>query len=340
MLLLLFVCLFICFSSKKGVQILYTKHVLYCILFNRLKDSERHPIMEPSLLLKRISPGLITFILYTSVCFKFTLGVVPPQIPKTVTQFTAPDSNRLQRITVHKTTKDVYIGAQNMVYQLDDSLNLQSEQNWLTAGVEGTQCPPDNTNCESETNDNKILLIDYDNEFLLSCGSSHYGTCVLHGLDSVANVQGRINSNLANDSIAVGETVVAYFAPFRPDGMAYNALYVASTYEDDLPSSSIIQHAVATKMLSQMDDDQWNLKLAYEKAALGQFTYTDLRNDDVKQNFKIKYIHGFSIPAETQDPGFSYFLTVQRKDINQNDYTTSIARVCQEDKGKCRLLFF
>ncbi|XP_072027469.1 hepatocyte growth factor receptor-like [Amphiura filiformis] len=288
--------------------------------------------MKSSLLKK--SPSLVTFVTFI-LCMnhlvQLTLSVVPPQIvPNTVTQFSISDSNKLQHIAVHENTKNVYIGAQNMVYQLDENLNLDSQQNWMTAGVQTTQCPPEN--CEPETNDNKVLLIDYENEFLLSCGSLHDGTCVLHGLDSVSNVQGRINSNLANDSIAVGETVVAYFGQFRTDDISYNALYVASTYEDNPPSNSIIQHAVATKRLSQTNDGQWQLKLAYEDATLTRFTYTDLLNDEIKRNFKIKYIDGFSIPDDL-GPGFSYFLTVQREDIDQPRYITKIARICQEDKG-------
>ena len=281
---------------------------------------------------------LAIFIFFTCQLFQITFSVVPSQVPKTVTQFSVSDNNKLQHIAVHQDTGEVYLGAHNMIYKLDDNLTLQSKQNWLTAGMQGTTpCPPENVNCNTETNDNKVLLIDYENNFLLSCGNAHYGTCVLHGLDSVTNVEGRIASNLANDSIAVGESVVAYFGQFQNSG-SFSALYVASTFEDNPPSTSIIQHAVVTKRLRQTDDGQWHLKLAYQDATLGRFTYTDLRNDEIRRDFKIKYVYGFSIPGDDRaafgDTGFSYFLTVQREDVDQNDYVTKIARVCQEDKGK------
>ena len=223
-----------------------------------------------------------------------------------------------------------------MVYKLDTDLNFQSQANWLTAGFESTPCPPENENCDlddddsTEMNNNKVLLVDYENDQLLSCGSSHFGTCVLHSLDSVKDIEARIN-----DSIAIGETVVAHFGTFRPDGRSFPALYVASTYEDNPPSPSMKQHAVATKKLTKSANGQWQMKLAYENSAYGRYTYIDLRNQEVKQNFKIKYVYGFSVD-DAAGLGYSYFLTVQRDRVDSQNhrYVSKMVRICQEDKGK------
>ncbi len=87
------------------------------------------------------------------------------------------DHNRLQHIVVHNDST-VYVGGVNILYQLSSELELQVT---VETGPEEDSCP--SVDCYDvipktlTDNVNKALVIDYENERLIACGTLYQGTC-------------------------------------------------------------------------------------------------------------------------------------------------------------------
>lgn len=232
-----------------------------------------------------------------------------------------------QKVTVSIGGGDVFLGATNHIYQLTSDLQILDEQSSLifTSSLDCSGEPP----ClyPSEINNkNSVLLIDYDKEFLIACGTAFNGTCVLHNLDRISRVVSRVNNpkKVELNSLGLGRTVVTFLGNVpRSEEQGY---YIGATFDDSQPYDGIHQHAVSTKKLVQSEEGEWTFEYGFENPSLLRYTYIDIL-EDFRTNFKVDYIYGFNLG------NFSYFLTVQREDIYSQNYVTRIIRICTQDKS-------
>ncbi|XP_077979883.1 hepatocyte growth factor receptor-like isoform X1 [Glandiceps talaboti] len=244
-----------------------------------------------------------------------------------VDNFTTPEGWEFQHLAVHKENGQVYIGATNYIYHLSADLELKLEH---VAGpaIDNPRCLPEG-DCDYYKgqihNVNKILLIHYEMNRLITCGDAYQGTCQLHFLHKISPAEGRIydESNIENDFVATSGSTVAFMAPAPPDNQL--AMYVGATYNANRPSNLAIQHAVSSKRIA-FTFGQYGFLLAYEVEDPSRHTFIDVRNN-YKESYKIKYIYGFT------SGDFSYFVTVQRKSVQEESYHSRIIRICNQDKG-------
>ncbi|XP_033114548.1 hepatocyte growth factor receptor-like isoform X3 [Anneissia japonica] len=256
---------------------------------------------------------------------------VPSVYSRNITAFTTREGD-LNHIVIHNVTGRIYVGAVNGIFQLNS--NMQFEFEYKTGPqLENVQCLPE-SDCEyfhaSRDNVNKILLIDYEKEFLLACGSAIQGTCTIHSLDMINPIEDHIYSeyNIEYDFVATEGSVVAFFAPAPPNPLAQEfglGLYIGATRQTHRPVDYITQKAVSTKRL-HLTNGRYNFQYAYYDANVSIHTYIDFLSN-YRDTYKINYVHGFS------HDGFSYFLTVQRIIAGSAQYETRIVRICQKDKG-------
>lgn len=241
----------------------------------------------------------------------------------------------LQHMIVNEETGDLYLGGINFIYHLTSNLSLVDEQSSLTADI-ANFCPSGDSGCilppDWGENENKVLLIDKDNDFLIACGSAFNGTCVLHHLNSITTVQSRVHDLVHHEeaSLGIGDSVVAFYGPstVNTDGQQAmdTALFVGASFNPLFNDTLIRQHAVSTKLLLQRNS-RWTFDLAYQELRFGRYTYIDVR-DEHAHNYPIKYINGFTFE------GFSYFTTVQKEDVDSENYHSRLVRICNKDSGR------
>ncbi|XP_030856331.1 hepatocyte growth factor receptor [Strongylocentrotus purpuratus] len=240
----------------------------------------------------------------------------------------------LQHMIVNKETGDLYLGGINFIYHLTSNLSLVDEQSSLTADITNF-CSSGDSGCilppEWGENENKVLLIDEDNDFLIACGSAFNGTCVLHHLNSITTVQSRVHDLVHHEeaSLGIGDSVVAFYGPstVNTDGQQAmgTALFVGASFNPLFNDTLIRQHAVSTKLLLQRNS-RWTFDLAYQELRFGRYTYIDVREEHA-HNYPIKYINGFTFE------GFSYLTTVQKEDVDSENYHSRLVRICNKDSA-------
>ncbi|XP_071961209.1 hepatocyte growth factor receptor-like [Antedon mediterranea] len=271
--------------------------------------------------LKKLNMLFVTLLICASV---------PSVYSRNIIAFTTREGD-LNHIIVHNQTGRVYVGAVNGIFQLSN--NMQFEFEYKTGPqLENVKCLPEKE-CSyfeaAKENINKILLIDYEKQFLLECGSAIQGTCKIHSLTMINPIEDHIYSsdNIEYDFVATEGSVVAFFGPAPPNQEQDSSLglYVGATRQTERPDEYITQKAVSTKRL-HLTNGRYNFQYAYYDDSSMVHSYIDLL-PTYADEYKINYVHGFS------HDGFSYFLTVQRRAVDSNSYETRIVRICQNDRG-------
>ncbi|XP_038073903.1 hepatocyte growth factor receptor-like isoform X2 [Patiria miniata] len=245
--------------------------------------------------------------------------------------FSTPDTD-LQNFVVRRDNGEIYLGGTNKLYYLSSELDKLSEVDTRLEGM--THFCPTVNNCPHGDNVNRLLEVDYENNLIVSCGSAFAGTCTLHHLSNFTSIAGwpalafQTDGTLTEDSLALGDTVVGFYAPFQVgnDGPETQALYVGATYNNDLQYRNVTQHAATAKKLEETNPGEWHFSFAYRDSTYHRNTFIDVR-PEYRNNYKIKYISGFN------SGGFNYFTTVQREDIDSSRYHSRIVRICTKDKS-------
>ena len=234
------------------------------------------------------------------------------------------DLTTFQQVKVDPTTGNVFVAGTNKLYKLDEHMNFLD---LVKTGPVQESAPCEDPNCIDnlvETdNEAKVLEVDPTSGSLVFCGSTNLGICsVLPMLD----LQGFQQLNKSNGLNFIGgkSDVFAFFGNGGSVENSIPTLYSANTY-DGRPSY-YTQRALAAKRLERKNG-KFNFEYLFESGQTGAFTAIDF--DPVhKKDYIVKYIYGF------EHKGFTYFLTVQRRDIYENSkYTTKLVRVCQNDIG-------
>lgn len=266
-------------------------------------------------------------------------------------QILASFSTPNQAINITHVTYDplhdtLYLGATNVIYQLNGS-DLSEQFQSITGPVFDnplcgiTDCSGYEDYMKPTQNVNKILVIDYQNRKLLSCGSTKQGACRRYQLNNIAHREDLISMAVAaNDD---NSSTYAFVAPARytydpsssPTKQAgaqqqqlqqqQQVLYVAATYTKVGQSRDLSVPAIGTRTL----DDGPNLLKLYENSFLDS-ARIDI-NSHLRDYFLVNYLYGFA------SSNYIYFITVQKKatsrDYEELGYHTRIARICITDSS-------
>ncbi|EDV24780.1 uncharacterized protein TRIADDRAFT_56941 [Trichoplax adhaerens] len=229
-------------------------------------------------------------------------------------------SDNIQHVVIHQVNGDVYVGATNTIVKLTANLTWQSNS---TTGpqMDNPLCLPD-TNCNHPRkltdNINKLLLINYQGNSLITCGSVFLGRCQLRDLKTLANRQEPTISVASNDPNAT----TYGFIGAGPDHE--NVLYVGATHTQHGGGDWYkVVLAVSTRRLKHISVTEVALSV-YDNTN-SQFNYDD-------PNYYIDYHYGFISGS------YSYFLTVQKgvvingfNSVIDQRYESRVVRLCSAD---------
>lgn len=228
-------------------------------------------------------------------------------------------NNEFMHMTINDYTGQIYVGAVNRIYQLSPTLQLETFAE-MGPQLDSPMCPVTRLCPASQKQPtnyyNKALVIDYPQSKLISCGSLFQGICSVHKLDNVS-----IFSTPANVSVAANNataSTVAFIAPGPPKLSRMHVLYVGVSYTSNGPYRSDLP-PVSSRSLDSNS--------MFSIAATGVTAGTRLLvNSLARSRYPIHYVYGFVAK------GFSYFLTVQKKFVDQpQPFVSKLVRVCQKD---------
>lgn len=271
-----------------------------------------------------------------------TASLSQDKLPPLQASFSTPNqATNITHVTYDPLYDTVYLGATDSIYQLNGS-DLSEQHHQSTGPVLDnpscgiSQCLGYEDHMKITHNVNKVLVIDYQHQKLLSCGSTRQGACRRYQLNNIAHQEDLIPMAVAaNDD---NSSTYAFIAPARytfdpttasPVGENTNkqlqqqVLYVAATYTKVGQSRDLLVPAIASRTL----DDGPNLLKLYENSFLDS-ARIDI-NSHLRDYFLVNYLYGFA------SSNYIYFVTVQKKatsrDYEELGYHTRLARVCITD---------
>ncbi|XP_064632633.1 plexin-A2-like isoform X2 [Lineus longissimus] len=198
----------------------------------------------------------------------------------------------------------VYLGCTNKLYQLTGDLDFVFD-NVTGPGK------------ENKGNENKALLVFNEGDSLITCGTSHSGTCEIRSLSNISIATAYRNPTDAGVFYGSQTQAFAFLAPAGPftdsgSESKQMAMYVGTSSSEGRPPPLISTRKLQMKPFE-----------VYVKSSL-QATEAVLESDK-KGDFYVEYVSGFS------HEGFSYFLTVQLVLPEKIRNESRIVRICQKD---------
>lgn len=261
-------------------------------------------------------------------------------------QLEFPHSNRtslvLNHLVLDHRTGTLYVGAVNKLFQLNGELEVMEEVTTgprldhvrCTTAFGEASCGDGGTVWYSavETNNaNKVLVLDYENNRLITCGTIFQGTCQARPVTNLSfalEPEGRGNTDYFIAANNVNQSTVAFIGP-GPDDQ--NVLYVASTYTGT--TQSTVRQAVPA-VSSRIITGSNLFRFTYFDGLTGG-TAIHLRREAVEK-YQISYIAGF-----TAD-NYSYFLTNQPESFSlentgtppliSENHVSKLIQVCNRDR--------
>ncbi|XP_065576884.1 plexin-A4-like isoform X2 [Artemia franciscana] len=234
-----------------------------------------------------------------------------------VSVFHDPSVIKLNHLTVDKESGNIYIGGVNRLYQLNE--NLETTTKVVTGPKEDSpdcssrECPQ-NVEKRLTDNYNKVLVIDENENRLITCGSLFQGICSIRNLRNISEEYAEVREAVvANNSTA---STVAFIAP---GPSASNVLYVGVTYTGNSHYYRSEVPAVSSRSLNRNELFQ----IAKTEVTTGTRIFVNSLSREI---YPINYIFGFS------SGGFSYFLTTQKKSTHNNMWISKLVRICHEDR--------
>ncbi len=214
--------------------------------------------------------------------------------------FSINPSSEFTHFASHSETGTVYLGANDALYQLDNNFVKQKMNNTKVECGESVQICP---------NYNKILLVDYTHDKLITCGSEDQGMCQTRNLSDINHVFHARSWPVATSGKSSTEAIIA------PGHEGDDVLYVSAAYD----KTRINDVALLSRRRLDTIQDDLSFRLAF---ASGQIEF-------VGDDFTITYAGAFHWE------GFTYFVTSQAKDSNVEEsetYVSKINRVCHSTK--------
>ena len=180
------------------------------------------------------------------------LGVTPSPKESQKTNYTIFEERNtdlyFSHLTVNTYTGQVYVGAVNRIYQLSNQLAVEAVA--IMGPEEDSADCPVTRNCPNvvkkpTTYYNKVLVIDYVQSRLLTCGSLFQGVCAVHKLDNVSSFDSSASESVAANNATA--STVAFIAP-GPTKSPKHVLYVGVSYTANGPYRSDVP-AVSSRSL-------------------------------------------------------------------------------------------
>ena len=209
-------------------------------------------------------------------------------------KFDSPQiQSKFNHFAVNNLNNSVYIGAEGALYRLTTSLEQAQ-----VASVPCQECQ----SCAECINYNKVLLIDYGNENLITCGSENDGTCQTRNLNDITNVRNTDNPVTSVRNTSTEAIIVS------------DSLYVAATFDRE-------RERIPPISARTLDDDDPFMIDSKRKVIFSEDTYRT-------NPFIINYVESFFWNE------FVYFISYQRVDFNDDpfdrNYVSKMSRVCVE----------
>uniref|UniRef100_T1JKQ6 Sema domain-containing protein n=1 Tax=Strigamia maritima TaxID=126957 RepID=T1JKQ6_STRMM len=256
-----------------------------------------------------------------AVTVLFLLVTTVHQVSASVVNFTRSETetSKFNRLTIDRNSGRVFVGAVNWIYQLLPNLQLEVAER--TGPQEDSPDCPVTRECPSIVTKptdsiNKVLVIDYIQGRLITCGSLFQGLCFIRKLSNIS-----ITDPLVNEPVAANNntaSTVAFIAPGPPNPPTTHVLYVGVSYTGNGPYRTDVP-AVCSRSLEP------GKMLSIAAASVTTATRI-LVNTLARERYPINYIYGF------HSRGFSYFLTTQKRSIeNQYPFVSKLIRICHKD---------
>ena len=222
----------------------------------------------------------------------------------TVASFQNPDSSSpFSHFAIHNYMGNVYIGAKDALYQLEKDFTRK-----YVVSTEA-ECEDPNRLCP---NYNKILLIDYENERLIECGSENRGICNARNLTDVNSVIQVGSSGVTAPGQFSTEAIVAP----GPQNNGTDVMYVAKTVRAGHNDRSYESDFLVSRRYLTKTESLFHFDFKATVQMDNNFDY---------YNFVINYTSSFVLNT------FTYFVTNQNTDDyrNPNSFVSKLCRVCQ-----------
>ena len=211
----------------------------------------------------------------------------------------------------------VYIGAKDYIYILNAS-DLSDKEKVST-------CTGD-----CVRNINKVLLVNKDQEQLISCGTGNDGTCEIRNLSNIENLLKRSSTFKESSNYLLVSTDEK-----RPTSFVFNTdtdgLYTGVTYGsgiDEFRRSELYFGAINTYSYYLANYSLSNNN--FDKDKFLQLTLLSDQDYDIKaEDYLVYFKGGFHLN------GFVYFVTNQKINANSSilNYTSKLIRLCQDDQA-------
>ncbi|KAM4747548.1 hepatocyte growth factor receptor [Rhinophrynus dorsalis] len=219
----------------------------------------------------------------------------------------------------------VFVGAVNKIYVLNENLTKVSE--YKTGPVlEHADCLPckdcngHSSNSSWKDNVNVALLVeDFYDEQLISCGSVHRGLCQRHTLhydkpwDIASDVHCLYSSHVKDDTDDCPDCVVS--AHGSKIVVTERDRFVKFFVGNSLTEAKSALHSLSVRRLKETQD-------GFE--FLTDQSYVDVL-PQFRASYPIRYVHTF------ESANFVYFLTVQKESLESQAFHTRIVRFCSSD---------
>ncbi|GAB6029602.1 macrophage stimulating 1 receptor (c-met-tyrosine kinase) [Chamberlinius hualienensis] len=239
----------------------------------------------------------------------------------TLLSYSTTLSSSLQHIAVHRRTGEVYVSGTNIVLHLSDNLTVL-DQVTIPPIRDSPGCSPVATEpCDIKrpliNTQSKLLLIDYDQDLLLFCGSTRQGICQVSGTQKINHYWTIGEETDLRSYISGRNSVAGFFAP-GPNGQM--VLYSALTY--DGRDKKYMPSQVSSRRLVK----EYGRYYFYYAADNGENTRTSISFlPELLDDYRVNYAFGFSYN------NFSFFLTTQKVSVSAHELESRLVRVHHSD---------
>ncbi|XP_063679501.1 plexin A3-like isoform X3 [Bolinopsis microptera] len=247
--------------------------------------------------------------------------------------FSPQTATMLRQIVVDDVSGNVYLGADNLLCQLNPNLDLMHDVS-LGPKMDNEECIPAtaklnaghclNPSAElSQTNNIvKILVIDQHQSALIVCGNVYQGSCQMRNLQNIEELISWPTSQghwvIANK----GDNASYGFIAAGPSGT--NVLYVGASFAEP-DSALVILPSIAIRKVDKTNSEQM-FKLYKNSESENKRTLYRSRS----RNAHVIYNGGFASGS------YRYFSTIKPTTPGSGVYKSRLTRICQSDEGDFR----
>lgn len=248
---------------------------------------------------------------------------ISSKIQQITSRFSLNGDTSFTHMVYDKTGNQIFAGAINKIYRLDENLKLMEE---VTTGPkqDSPLCPA--KGCDSSVtekfstnNVNKLLILDPESKSLIACGSILQGACEKYNTSSLF-----VPPKFISLSVAANDEKSSTYAFIGPESYnsrnRNNVLYVGTTFTNH----GEYRHDVPAISSRNLDDLNF---------AAFSFSKQSLLRIDVKyrDQFLVNYVYGFNSTE------FAYFVIVQKQSHlpgqEEKGYVSRLARTCISDEN-------